>query len=753
MRTYRNHLWSAPITNGRALLLLLLGLAGGGRVGGADAPEAAALRALPLGQAPQDQRLGPLKDLDGYFPFTPAATPAAWAVRAERVRRDLAVALGLWPMPDKTPLNPVVHGRVEREDYTIERVYFESVPGFFVTGSLYRPRGKAGKLPGVLCPHGHWSNGRFLDTPPAEVNKAIQRGEERFTEGGRSVLQARCVQLARMGCVVFHYDMIGYADSLQIPQSLAHGFAKQRPEMNTPVNWGLFSPQAEARLQSVMGLQTWNSIRALDFLMSLPDVDPARVAVTGASGGGTQTFILGALDSRPAVAFPAVMVGTAMQGGCSCENACLLRVDTANVEIAALFAPKPLGLTAANDWTKEMPTKGFPELQQHFAMLGAPANVALTPLLQFGHNYNYVSRAAMYTWLNRHLQLGVPEPVVEPDYHYATRAELSVWDAEHPRPEGGPEFERKLLRWMTARDEGLLAQAQGSPETFRQVYGGAFEVILGGTLARSGPVAFALARQAGRGDYQEKLGLLRHPARGAELPLILLEPKASRRQTVIWVDGQGKSGLFGASGSTTPIPAVRELLRQGLTVIGVDLLFQGEFLTNGQAVTRARVVNNPRELAAYTFGYNYTLFAQRVQDLLSVIRFSRDSIGGSEGLHLAGVNGAGPWVAAARAQAGTAVAATAIDTGGFRFANITDYQDINFLPGAVKYGDLPGLLALGGPGPLWLAGEGNGVPALVQKMLAASAEKRVTLSQAEGAAGTEAAARWLAAQAEAMPRR
>ena len=91
-----------------------------------------------------------------------------------------------------------------------------------------------------------------------------------------------------------------------------------------------------------MGLQTWNSIRALDFLLGLPDVDPSAIGVTGASGGGTQTFILGAVDDRPAVAFPAVMVSTAMQGGCVCENCSYLRVGTGNIELAGLFAPKPL---------------------------------------------------------------------------------------------------------------------------------------------------------------------------------------------------------------------------------------------------------------------------------------------------------------------------------------------------------------------------------------------------------------------------
>ena len=92
--------------------------------------------------------------------------------------------------------------------------------------------------------------------------------------------------------------------------------------------------------------------------------------VTGASGGGTQTFMLGAVDDRPAVAFPAVMVSTAMQGGCICENCSYLRIGTGNVEIAGLFAPKPLAMSAANDWTIEIEKKGLPELKQLYHTLG-----------------------------------------------------------------------------------------------------------------------------------------------------------------------------------------------------------------------------------------------------------------------------------------------------------------------------------------------------------------------------------------------
>src|SRR5207237_403732 len=266
-----------------------------------------------------DARLQPPKDLNGYFPLKVPKSKEEWAKRAEQVRRQIAVAEGIWPLPEKTPLNAVVHGAIDKGDYTVEKVYFESVPGFFVTGNLYRPKNKSGKQPGVLFPHGHFTDGRFIDIGRQAVRKEIVIGSERFENGGRSLLQALPVQCARMGCVCFHYDMIGYADSTQLSFELGHRFAKQRPEMNATENWGLFSPQAEAHLQSIMGLQTWNSVRALDFLLSLPEVDSSRIAMTGASGGGTQTMLLSGIDPRITLSFPAVMVSTAMQGGCTCE--------------------------------------------------------------------------------------------------------------------------------------------------------------------------------------------------------------------------------------------------------------------------------------------------------------------------------------------------------------------------------------------------------------------------------------------------
>ncbi len=703
---------------------------------------AAGPRALPPGQLPDDVRLGPLKDLDGYFPFTPPKSPTEWAHRAERVRRQMLVALDLWPMPTRTPLNAVIHGRVERDDYTVDRVYFESVPGFFVTGSLFRPK-TGGRHPAVLCPHGHWDDGRFHDEGLDGVRKEIAAGAEHFEEGGRSILQARCVELARLGCVVFLYDMIGYADSQQIPQSLAHGFSKQRPEMNTTENWGLFSPQAEAHFQSVMGLQTWDSIRALDFLTSLPDVDPQRVAVTGASGGGTQTFILCALDPRPAVAFPAVMVSTAMQGGCTCENACDLRVRTGNVEFAALFAPKPLGMTAANDWTKEMPTKGFPQLQQLFAMLGAPQNVMLAPHLEFGHNYNAVSRAAMYAWMDRQLHLGAKEPIVERDYHRLSRAELTVWDAQHPAPAGGPDFERKLLRWLNDDAQKSLAAAEQSRAAFQKTFGGGIGIVIGRTLSEVGDVEWQTRNRVDHGVFTEESGLVRNRSHNEELPAVILRPKSVKRPPVLWIDADGKTGLFAADGETRA--EIQQLLAAGAPVIGVDLLFQSEFLTDGKPVTQTRRVNNPREAAAYTFGYNDSLFAQRVHDILTVVKIAQAEFSARR-VSVVALAGAGPWVAAACAVGEDGIGAAAVDTRSFRFGQVLDLRDPNFLPGGAKYGDVPGMLALHAPRPLWLAGETPAGAELVRRQYQRVRADRLTEYRGGADQETLAAVRWLLAR-------
>jgi dienelactone hydrolase len=654
-------------------------------------------------------------------------------------------------MPAIESARPVIHGKVDREGYTVEKVILETYPGYYVTGNLYRPKDRSGKLPAVLSPHGHWAEGRFYDAGTNELRRQIVEGAERFEPSGRYPLQARCVQLARMGCVVFHYDMVSYADSHQ----LAHR-AGARAAMNDPKRWGFFSPQAEARLQTIFGLQTYNSIRALDFLSALSDVDPRRIGVTGASGGGTQTLILSAIDPRPAVSFPAVMVSTAMQGGCPCENASYLRLGTGNIELAALFAPKPLGMTAANDWTKEIATKGLPELKQHYRLFGVEDLVMAKPLVHFPHNYNHVSRAVMYSWFNKHLKLGLEEPIVEEDFRPLSVAEMTVWDAAHPAPPTGDDFERALLRRMTEdtrrQIEALGPHDRASLAEYRRIVGGAVATMIGRGLPEEGGLQAANCRSQTLGRWSMTKFLLRYPSAGEELPVIRLAPKTWNHRVVIWIDRQGKQGLFTASGG--PRRGIETLLEHGFAVVGADLFGQGEFTADGQPVSKARMNRSKHaapseswaDYAGYTFGYNPPLFSQRVRDILSLVVFLRQGPDAAGQVDAIGLGGAGYWVAAARAIAGGALDRAAIDTAGFRFADVASLDDPNFLPGGAKYGDLPGIIALSAPRPLWLAGEAAAALSPVAAAYRAAGEpENLTVRQGTGETSEAAAVEWLLA--------
>ena len=705
-------------------------------------------RVLPAGSRPNDARLQPLKDLDGYFPLEVPDSVEAWTRRAEQLRRQLRVACGLWPMPTKMPNNVVVHGQVDRAEYVVQKVYLESFPGHYVTGNLYLPKGKTGRLPAVICPHGHWPSGRFHDHGATGVRTEIAQGAERFEVSGRYPLQARCVQLARMGCIVFHYDMVGYADSQQIPIGIVHSLFESRPaELDTPDGWGLFTTQAELRLQNVMGLQTYNSIRVLDWISMRPDVDPKRIGVTGASGGGTQTFILCAIDSRPAVAFPAVMVSTAMQGGCTCENAICLRVGTGNIEIAGLFAPRPLGLSGADDWTREIMTKGMPELKQLYTLLGVEDNVLVKAFVHFGHNYNAVSRSVMYGFMNQHLKLGFEELVIEDDFIPLSREEMTVWNDENPRPPSGVEYEKSLTRWIHEDSERQLSLLEPADERslakYQKVIGGALDVLVGRRLPESGDLEREKIDKQDRGDYFVFKDLLRYRPAAEELPAIFLHPKQWNGEVVIWIDGRGKAPLLDSTGD--PRPEIQRLIDAGCSVASADLLFQGEFLEDGEVLTETRKVENPRPFACFTHGYNHSLFARRVHDILTLISFVRNDEHQPKVISLVGVAGAGPLVAAARAQAGDAVNRTVLDTGRFRFVDLKSYRHFDFLPGAVKYGDLPGILSMCAPSTLRIMGEDGSVPAIVQAAYRASGHAAAVTAQpaSDRTSSAEAAVGWL----------
>ncbi|MGB7344562.1 MAG: acetylxylan esterase, partial [Pirellulaceae bacterium] len=567
-------------------------------------------RVLPAGSVPADSRLGELKTLNSHFPFTVPDNPAQWDTRAAELKRRVLIANGLLPMPEKTPLQAVIHGKVTRPGFTVERVYFQSLPGHYVTGLLFRPQlPSTDPRPGVLSPHGH--GGRQMKLSDNDIKQQIAIGGEHFAGSGSMPKIARCAQLARMGCVTFIFDMLGYADSVQIAFETAHRHAEARPEEKRSSEldgWTLFSIDADLNLQSIMGLQTWNAIRALDFLASLPDVDPARLAVTGGSGGGTQSILLGAIDDRLKVSFPNGMVSTSMQGGCYCENCNLLRVGTGNVELAALFAPKPQAMTAADDWTKDMMKDGYPELRWLYAMLGNEEDVYCREMLHFKHNYNYVTRATMYQWMNRHLKLGLDDPVVESDFQPLTEAETSVWTDVHPAPlEKGPNHEREVCRWL--HDQAL--EKIGTWETAK-IRDEVLPILFGvdrvpsrlGFPSRDALVLVSVGESKQDG-FTIRRGLLRNQSRGTELPLLTIRSdSADKTKFVVWTHGRGKAAAFDDSGK---LNTTVQGLAKSATVLLPDLLGQGEFNATEDSATVQRLVDDERSYSAFTFGYNQTL--------------------------------------------------------------------------------------------------------------------------------------------------
>ena len=149
MTRRRSALWTLCLPVAAALLC-------GPATPHSPAGDPATHRVFDAGQQPDDSRLGDPKDLNGYFPFHVPESKAAWQQRQAELKQRVLVATGLYPMPEKTPLNPVTHGRVRRDGFTVEKVYFESLPGHFVSGLLFRPDTPTDtKRPAILSPHGH----------------------------------------------------------------------------------------------------------------------------------------------------------------------------------------------------------------------------------------------------------------------------------------------------------------------------------------------------------------------------------------------------------------------------------------------------------------------------------------------------------------------------------------------------------------------------------------------------------------------
>ncbi|MEX2729276.1 MAG: alpha/beta hydrolase family protein [Candidatus Sigynarchaeum springense] len=323
-----------------------------------------------------------------------APTRDAWEARKATIRQGILSTAGLWPPPAKSPLNPVIHSRREHGTYAVENVFFESIPGFYVSGNLYSPLDLPKSVAIVLLPHGHFKLGRFEPD-----------------------LQHLAATMARMGAYAFAYDMVGYNDSTQVSHNNPRAFQ----------------------------MQLWNSIRSLDFALSLPRADPSRVGVSGASGGGTQAFMLAAIDDRVTISAPVVMVSSFFFGGCICESGMPIHkgagYKTNNAEIAAMAAPRPqLIVSIGRDWSRFVPVLEYPFIRHHYELYGAADKLEQFHIPDEKHDYGPSKRAQVFAFFAKHLRLAIDgaknadgtwdmaSNIIE------TRETMAAFDSSHPRP-------------------------------------------------------------------------------------------------------------------------------------------------------------------------------------------------------------------------------------------------------------------------------------------------------------------------------
>ena len=588
---------------------------------------------------PVDRRAVEVRTLNTPYAFTPYADKDAWLARARFLREQILVSAGLWPMPEKGPLNPRVFGRMERGDYSVEKVYFESHPGFYVTGNLYRPLGKAGPFPGVLSPHGHWAYGRLEN-------------------GADGSIPARCISLARQGYVVFSWDMVGYNDSRQVDHRLLDKRLAQ---------WGIGS----------LSLHLWNSIRSVDFLESLPDVDKSRLVCTGASGGGTQTFLLTAVDDRIRVSAPVNMISHYMQGGDVCENAPNLRLDTNNMEIGALMAPRPmLMVSAAGDWTRDTPRIEFPAIQSVYALLGAKDAVATVQFIA-DHNYNRDSREAVYAWFGRWV-IGKTDAALfkEAEVQVELPSDLLVFFGRELPKEAKtqPQIVEALVEGRRAQLAALRPRDAAALARFREILGPAFSQAVAAESPGADEVLEAPLLPGPKAGPRDLV--VGRRGRGDRVPVRLWAPRAGTGRATLVVHPDGVEGASAQEASL-----VEPLHRRGHLVAAIDAFNTGR-------------VRAPRDTSDRFFTtYNRTDDANRVQDILTALAWLRQEPGVRE-VSLVGLERAGLWCLLAQ---GLAPGLDAVVADADRFATERDeaYLDRLSIPLLRSVGGFETALTLG----------------------------------------------------------
>jgi len=368
-----------PVSSALTTVSLLLVLTAGASAASSSRPPLTPLNRFP--RMVQEYFVDQVRQVEQQADQRRAALKSREDARAyvRDIQEKIQRCFGPWP--EKTPLNPRITGVVERDQYKIEKVIFESRPGFLVTGNLYVPKGRPFPLSGVIGTCGHSDTGKAYEA------------YQGFAQG-----------LARQGYVVLIFDPIGQGERLQYPTE------QLKSRIGVGVREHLYGGNQQFLVGEFFGAwRAWDGIRALDYLLTRPEVDLKQVGVTGCSGGGTMTTWLCGVDRRWTMAAPSCFVTTFRR---NCENE--LPADTEQCpplalalgldhsDFLAAMAPNPIVmLTKEGDYfDRRGSEQAYSRLRRLYGLLGAEENISL--FVEDGsHGYSQKSREAMYRWFNR----------------------------------------------------------------------------------------------------------------------------------------------------------------------------------------------------------------------------------------------------------------------------------------------------------------------------------------------------------------
>jgi cephalosporin-C deacetylase-like acetyl esterase len=452
--------------------------------------------------------------------------------RRRELRRKLLECTGLWPLPERLPLDVHLSAPLDHPWCTVRRVSYRLWPGVYSSGLLFAPRQLPQRpAPAVLCPHGHWADGN-----------------------AHPEVQWRCLNLARLGFVTFSSTQNHYED-------LYVGVSHQT-------------------------LMIWNNMRALDYLESLPEVDKSRIGVAGASGGGLQTQMLVALDDRVKAAtivgltcdFREIMFPAACH--CVCNHFPNVMRFTDHPEISTLGLPAAVQYLTMNDWTKTFEQTNFPTIRSLYTAHGLADHVACK-YFNTPHNYDKSKREETYRWLDRWLVGKHPaDDLLEPaDSHAFPVAVLTGLKADVPGNKSFGEISR-LFR----EQRGYRAPQIATAEDWHR-YRDRMKTILGQLLGEEAVLARrsslpALPTERTEGDLfiQETAC----PAEGGiRVPAILVRSSktAGKRPIVVLCSGGGKETLLAEQGPGSAVARARA----GALVVLPDVRFSGVLSPAGTA--------------------------------------------------------------------------------------------------------------------------------------------------------------------------